>query len=50
MSESDAFELARYLQEHAGAPKPDAWYEAVSSAGRPASVVLPRGVPFAIGQ
>jgi lipoprotein-anchoring transpeptidase ErfK/SrfK len=50
MSESDVFQLARYLQEHAGAPKPDSWYEAVTEAGRPASVVLPRGVPTAIGQ
>lgn len=50
MSESDVFQLARYLQEHAGAAKPEEWYEAVMDAGRPASVVLPLAVPLAIGR
>ena len=49
MAESDAFALARYLQEAAGAVKPDSWYEAVMNAGRPASVILPRGIPIVIG-
>jgi lipoprotein-anchoring transpeptidase ErfK/SrfK len=50
MTEADAFTLARYLQEHGGAPKDASWYERVTDGGRPASVMLPRGVPMAIGQ
>lgn len=50
MSEENAAALARYLQEHAGASKPDSWYEAVSDRGRPASVMLSQGVPIAIGR
>jgi len=50
MSEENAAALARYLQEHAGASKPDEWYDAVSDRGRPASVMLPKGVPIAIGR
>ena len=49
MSENDAAELARYVQEHAGASRPDTWYDAVSNRGRPASVMLPRGIPIVIG-
>ena len=49
MTESDAYALARYLQEHAGASKSDSWYASVSG-GRPASVMLPVGVPIAIGR
>lgn len=49
MTESDAFTLARYLQDHAGAARDESWYEKVMNAGRPASVMLPRGVPLVIG-
>ena len=49
MAESDAFALARYLQEHAGTSKADSWYAAVNG-GRPASVMLPAAVPIAIGR
>src|SRR5216117_3594604 len=45
MEESEAAALARYLQEHAGASRPDAWYDAVTDRGRPASVMLPIAVP-----
>src|SRR5207253_1252467 len=50
MAEDDVFKLARYLQDHGGAEKPESWYTAVTDAGRPASVMLPYGVPLAIGQ
>ena len=50
MAESDAAELARYLQEHAGASRSESWYAAVTDGGRPASVILPQAVPIAIGR
>ena len=50
MTESDAAALARYLQEHDGATRPDDWYAAVGDRGRPASVMLPIGVPMVIGR
>jgi lipoprotein-anchoring transpeptidase ErfK/SrfK len=49
MSESEVFELARYIQEHAGAGKPEAWYDKVMNGGRPASVMLPKGIKIVIG-
>jgi len=49
MGESDVFELARYVQEHGGATKPDAWYDKVLNGGRPASVMLPQPVTILIG-
>ena len=50
MGESDVFELARYIQEHSGAGRPEEWYDKVTKAGRPASVILPRPLTIAIGQ
>ena len=50
MVEDDAFGLARFLQDYGGAAKPESWYAAVTDAGRPASVMLPYGVPIAIGR
>ena len=50
MTEKDAAELARYLQQQAGASRPDSWYDSVMDRGRPASVILPRGVPMVIGR
>jgi murein L,D-transpeptidase YcbB/YkuD len=50
MTESDAAALARYLQEHDGAAKPDDWYDAVQQQGRPANVMLPQAVPMVIGR
>ena len=50
MAASDAAALARYLQEHDGASKSDDWYASVGDRGRPASVMLPVAVPFAIGR
>lgn len=49
MGEADVFALARYLQEHGGAPKPEEWYDKVTKAGRPASVVLPKPLTIVIG-
>ena len=49
MGESDVFELARFLQENDGAPKPSEWYDKVMKAGRPASVILPRPLTIVIG-
>ncbi|HEV7919573.1 MAG TPA: L,D-transpeptidase [Thermoanaerobaculia bacterium] len=50
MSEADATELARYLMDQSGLKKPDSWYDGVAEAGKPVSVQLPTGVPFAIGK
>ncbi|HET7711378.1 MAG TPA: L,D-transpeptidase [Thermoanaerobaculia bacterium] len=50
MTEADAFELGRYLMEHSGARRSDAWYEAVMSGRRPASVYLPTRVRMVIGK
>jgi lipoprotein-anchoring transpeptidase ErfK/SrfK len=50
MSEADATELARYLMDKTGMKKPDSWYDNVAAAGKPVSVNLPAGVPFAIGK
>jgi lipoprotein-anchoring transpeptidase ErfK/SrfK len=49
MRASEAFDLARYLMKHGGAPKDDAWFDQVVGAGKPADVRLPQGVPFVIG-
>lgn len=50
MSEADAVELARYLMEHAGAGKPDSWYDQALSGSKPVDVFLPKAVPIAIGK
>ena len=50
MRVSDAYSLARYLMKQSGAPKDDAWFEQVMEAGKPADVILPRGVPLVIGR
>ena len=49
MRVTDAFELAKYLMMHGGAPKPDSWFDQVIGLGQPADVRLPQGVRFAIG-
>jgi len=49
MSQKDAFALGRYIMDHAGAPKDDAWYEGVFSKGVSADIHLPKGVGFVVG-
>lgn len=50
MAQADVYELARYVQEHAGAPHDDAWYNRVVGSDQSADVHLPKGVPLAIGK
>ncbi len=50
MTAKDAEDLARYLMMHAGAPKDEAWFDAVVRGGRTADVRLPHAVPIAIGR
>ena len=50
MRVSDAYDLARYLMKQGGAPKDDAWFDQVIGLGKPADVMLPRGVPLVIGR
>ena len=50
MRVADAYDLARFLMTHAGAEKPDEWFDQVTGLGTPADVHLPQGVPFAIGK
>ena len=50
MTEDDAVALARYLMEHAGASKPDSWYENIRGGSKPVDVYLPHAVPIAIGK
>ena len=49
MSQIDAFNLGRYLMDHAGAPKDDAWYAGVFNKGVSADIHLPKGVGLVIG-
>jgi len=39
-----------FFGEHGGATQSDDWFEQTVSAGKPADVRLPQGVPFAIGR
>ena len=50
MAEADAVELAKYLMEHAGASKPDSWYDNALGGSKPVDVYLPHAVPIAIGR
>jgi len=50
MSENEVGELARYIMEHAGAPKPNGWFDDVLNRDKPADVQLPMSVPFVIGK
>lgn len=50
MSQDDVYDLARYLMEHAGAPKNDAWYRSVINGNSSQSVMLPNAVPIVIGK
>lgn len=50
MRVSDAYDLARYLMTQGGAPRDDAWFDQVIGLGKPADVMLPRGVPLVIGR
>jgi lipoprotein-anchoring transpeptidase ErfK/SrfK len=50
MAQSDVYDLARYLMEHTGAAKSDDWYRAVINGDSSQSVILPKGVPLAIGK
>lgn len=50
MRVTDAYDLARYLMTHAGAPHDDAWFDQVIGLGKPADVHLPQGVSFVIGK
>ena len=49
MSQKDAFNLGRYLMDHGGAPRDDAWYAGVFERGVSADVHLPRYVTITIG-
>ena len=50
MAQEDVYKLARYLQDHAGAQKPDDWYAQVINGSQSQSVILPQAVPIAIGK
>jgi lipoprotein-anchoring transpeptidase ErfK/SrfK len=50
MAQEDVYKLARYLQDHAGALKSDDWYVQVINGNQSQSVILPQGVPIAIGK
>ncbi|HEX3578067.1 MAG TPA: L,D-transpeptidase, partial [Thermoanaerobaculia bacterium] len=50
MAQEDVYKLARYLQDHAGAQKPDDWYAQVINGTQSQSVILPKSVPLAIGK
>jgi murein L,D-transpeptidase YcbB/YkuD len=50
MRVSDAYDLARFLMTHGGAPKNDAWFDDAIGRVKPADIHLPQGVPFAIGR
>ena len=49
MSQSDAFRLGRYLMDHGGAPRSDAWYSGVFNRGVSADVRLKASVRIVIG-
>lgn len=49
MSQDDVYSLARYLQDHAGAAKPESWYVSAINGTSSQSVQLPRGIPIVIG-
>ena len=49
MAEDDVYALARYLQDHAGAAKPDSWYISAINGSAPQNVQLPKGIPIVIG-
>ena len=49
MSQSDAFQLGRYLMDHGGAEHADSWYDGVFSRGQSADVRLKRYVTIVIG-
>jgi lipoprotein-anchoring transpeptidase ErfK/SrfK len=50
MAQEDVYKLARYLQDHAGAEKSEDWYAQVINGNQTQSVILPQGVPLAIGK
>jgi lipoprotein-anchoring transpeptidase ErfK/SrfK len=49
MSQDNVYELARLLQERAGAPRQPQWYAEVIGGGQTASVMLPKAVPIVVG-
>lgn len=49
MSQKDAFNLGRYLMDHGGAGRDDAWYSAVFTRGKPADVRLSSSAKIVIG-
>jgi lipoprotein-anchoring transpeptidase ErfK/SrfK len=49
ISQRDAFALGRYLMDHGGAPKSDAWYAGVFNRGVSADIRLPRAAKIIIG-
>lgn len=49
MAQDDVYALARYLQDHAGASKPDSWYVSAINGSAPQNVQLPKGIPIVIG-
>ncbi|HEY0139680.1 MAG TPA: L,D-transpeptidase [Thermoanaerobaculia bacterium] len=49
MSQQDAFNLGRYLMDHGGAKKSDAWYESVFRKGKSADVRLKSSAKIVIG-
>jgi lipoprotein-anchoring transpeptidase ErfK/SrfK len=50
MAQTDVYELARYVQEHAGQPQSEEWYQHVVGSDQSADLRLPIGVPIAIGK
>lgn len=49
MAQQDAFRLGRYLMDHGGAAKDDAWYAKVFNGGTPADVRLKASARIVIG-
>ena len=49
MSQRDAFRLGRYLMDHGGAARDDAWYAKVFNRGVPADVRLKSSAKIVIG-
>src|SRR5512142_2198913 len=50
MSQADVFALARYLQDHGGAAKPESWYAQAINGDKEMGVYVPHPIPLVIGQ
>jgi lipoprotein-anchoring transpeptidase ErfK/SrfK len=50
MAQADVYDLARFIMQNGGAPKPNDWYSQVINTTKPADVRLPRAIPMVIGK